>query len=221
MKNLIIIKSFQNGISLYLDPEANFDEILTELKDKFQQSEKFFRDSRVAITIEGRSLSLQEEKIITDTIMANSSMVILCIVDKSESKNEVYANALRRLGLEENFSKCSLYEKNLKNGENLDAVKDLVIFGNVEETAIVKAGGSVYVLGSVKGSIKAGENHQNNSKIFILDNQSELLQLSGIRFKKTKAKTLFSKKINSPQIFTIEDNRVIQSPFKLDGIGDR
>jgi septum site-determining protein MinC len=221
VKNSIIIKSFQNGISLYLDPDASLDEILTELKDKFQQSEKFFRDSRVAITIEGRSLSLQEEKIITDTIMDNSSMVILCIVDKSESKNEVYANALRRLGLEENFSKCSLYEKTLKNGENLDAVKDLVIVGNVEDNASVKAGGSVYVLGSVQGSIKAGENHQNNSKIFILDNQAELLQISGIRYKKAKAKTLFSKKNKTALIFSIEDNRVIQSPFKLDGIGER
>lgn len=221
MKNSVIIKSFQNGISLYLDPSAPFEELLQELKGKFQQSEKFFRDSRVAISFDGRILSLEEEKIITDTIMANSSMVILCIVEKSEAKNDIYNTVMRRLGLEENTIKCSLYEKNLLSGEHLDAVKDLVIFGNVEEKATVKAGGSVYVFGAVKGNIKAGENTDEQSRIVILQPETEHLQICGIRYKKAKSTGLFSKKKLGPQIYTLSDHKIIQTPLGIDGNGGK
>ena len=44
MKNLIVMKSFQNGISIYMDAEAEFKDILAETADKFQNARAFFRD---------------------------------------------------------------------------------------------------------------------------------------------------------------------------------
>ena len=36
MKNLIVMKSFQNGISIHMDAEADFEEIRKEIAEKFQ-----------------------------------------------------------------------------------------------------------------------------------------------------------------------------------------
>ena len=56
MKNTVIIKSFQNGISVYLNGEIAFDELLGEVAFKFRESSNFFKDAKMAISFEGRSL---------------------------------------------------------------------------------------------------------------------------------------------------------------------
>lgn len=43
MKNAVIVKSFQNGLILYLDKEIEFEELLEEVAAKFKESERFSR----------------------------------------------------------------------------------------------------------------------------------------------------------------------------------
>lgn len=46
MKNAVIVKSFQNGLILYLDKEIEFEELLEEAAAKFKESERFFKGCR-------------------------------------------------------------------------------------------------------------------------------------------------------------------------------
>lgn len=61
MKNAVIVKSFRNGITLYLDGNMEFEQLLEEVADKFKESKEFFRDATVAVSFEGRDLSFEEE----------------------------------------------------------------------------------------------------------------------------------------------------------------
>ncbi len=47
MKNPVIIKSFQNGLSIYLDEEMPFAELLEEIAFKFKESAHLDRKSVV------------------------------------------------------------------------------------------------------------------------------------------------------------------------------
>ena len=62
MNHSVIIKSFPNGISVYLDAEAPYEEIAEEVRVKFTESAKFFKDARMAVSFEGRELSEAEER---------------------------------------------------------------------------------------------------------------------------------------------------------------
>lgn len=42
MKNAVILKSFQNGISIYLDENVPFENLIQEIAVKFKESSKFF-----------------------------------------------------------------------------------------------------------------------------------------------------------------------------------
>ena len=57
MKNSVIIKSFPSGIVLHLDDEIPFDDLLSDIAEKFRESSGFFKDAKMALSIRGRSLS--------------------------------------------------------------------------------------------------------------------------------------------------------------------
>ena len=61
MKNSVVIKSFPSGIVLHLNPDIPFEEILSDVEDKFRESSAFFKDAKMALSIKDRVLSNEEE----------------------------------------------------------------------------------------------------------------------------------------------------------------
>ena len=80
----VMIKSSKNGINLILDDKIPFEELLEEIKKKFIDSEKFFKDAHIAISFEGRSLSQDEQFEIVETIQQCTTITIICILDHDE-----------------------------------------------------------------------------------------------------------------------------------------
>ena len=62
MAQKVIIKSNKYGINLILDPEVPFSDLLKAVIEKFEESEKFFKNSKLGISFEGRKLSDAEEQ---------------------------------------------------------------------------------------------------------------------------------------------------------------
>ena len=62
MKNSVILKSFPNGILIILDGTISFQELLADIAAKFREADGFFKDASVAISIEGRELTEEQER---------------------------------------------------------------------------------------------------------------------------------------------------------------
>ena len=54
MKNPVIIKSFQHGLSIWLDEEMPFSQLIEEIAFKFRESAHFFKDASMVLSFEGR-----------------------------------------------------------------------------------------------------------------------------------------------------------------------
>ena len=90
MKNSVKIKSFQHGISLHLPAEDSMENILEMLSFKFKESASFFKDAKMVLSIEGRTLSDDEETAVVDAIESNSDIKILCLIGKdAETENHI------------------------------------------------------------------------------------------------------------------------------------
>ena len=50
MKNAVIIKSFPNGLSIFLDSDISFDQLLEEIAMKFRESANFFKDASMVLS---------------------------------------------------------------------------------------------------------------------------------------------------------------------------
>ena len=56
MAQTVMIKSNKYGINLILDPNIAFVDLLKAVIEKFKESEKFFKNSKLGISFEGRRL---------------------------------------------------------------------------------------------------------------------------------------------------------------------
>ena len=65
MKNAVVIKGNKAGMTVYLDPELPFEELLEAVAKKFQKTAKFWGAAQMTLTLEGRSLTPREERVIT------------------------------------------------------------------------------------------------------------------------------------------------------------
>ena len=90
MKDAVLIKSYQSGITLLMREDASLEEILQELAVKFTEAKNFFGTSTMALSMEGREVTEVEEIRILDTIRKNSNVRIACIVGDQSSS---YAHA--------------------------------------------------------------------------------------------------------------------------------
>ncbi len=180
MSQAVVIKSNKYGINLILDKNMPFQELLTAIKEKFLESEKFFKDAKMAISFEGRALTQEEEYQIIETITENTSISIICIVDNDEShadmvKQQIDAYYDSVAGREGEF-----YRGTLRSGQVLESVSSVVIVGDVNPGAKIISQGNIIVLGALKGNAYAGAAGDSNCFIVALEMDPIQIQIGDI-----------------------------------------
>lgn len=182
MENCVIIKSYVNGLRLILDPEVDFSDIILDLRSKMHNSAKFFKGSRLALDIDGRDLSEEEEKEIVRCMNVEGNIEIVCIIGKDKNKNENYIKAVRKIvPPAENDEPVLFHNGNLKSGDNLRSDKTIVLLGNAEEGSTLVSKKNVFIFGFAKGNIEAGnEMSREASFVSALSLTPSSLKISGI-----------------------------------------
>ena len=137
--------------------------------DKFQASGNFFKDKKMAVSFKGRELSENEMIRIVDTIMANSTIQIVSIMDndseleqrmkakveaydlqpdygmvhpQSEMTDEMYA----QYAMAQNCN-AEFYKGNLRSGQVLECTASVTLIGDVNPGAKIISEGNIVVLG--------------------------------------------------------------------------
>lgn len=97
MSQPVVLKSNPHGINLILDDRIPFQELLDEILHKFKESDKFFKNARIALSFEGRELSQEEELAIVDLISRNTSIDVVCILDNNSLRMKSVPERFRNL----------------------------------------------------------------------------------------------------------------------------
>lgn len=155
-KNAVIIKSNPHGLILMLDPDMPFDELNQAVADKFASAGDFFRNANVAVTFRGRVLSMEQERMLIDTMVENSRLRILCVVDERKEADEYYREAVVRALDKPASAEGQFYRGTLRSGQVLETETSVVVIGDVNPGAQVVSRGNVVILGCCLGSIYAG-----------------------------------------------------------------
>ena len=152
MSQAVVIKSNKYGINLVLDKTMPFRELLVAIKEKFLESEKFFKDAKMAISFEGRELTQEEEYQIIETITENTSISIICIVDNDESHADLVKQQIDAYYDSVSGREGEFYRGTLRSGQVLESVSSVVIVGDVNPGAKIISQGNIVVLGALKGN---------------------------------------------------------------------
>lgn len=240
MSNDILIKRNRYGVNLILNDKIPFSELVSQVGEKFKESEKFFGNSKVAISFEGRELSEKEEREILDAITENSSLQIVCIMNHDPQMEEQMRqrveqalaggkDASRREAAEPgNFPEqaeygpeSDFYKGNLRSGQVLESASNVTLIGDVNPGARIVSQGNIVILGSLRGNAWAGAGGDSNCFIFALDMKPIQLQIGDYIAKspdreKEKKRLLRkgkSEETDIPRVALVRDGNICIEPM--------
>ena len=96
MKNAVIMKGNRYGISLILNDEIPFDELLEELENKLESADEFFDcEKQVAVSFEGRTLSNDELDRILTVIDLKTNLKISYILDNNSDLETTFYEVIQ------------------------------------------------------------------------------------------------------------------------------
>ena len=212
MKNPVIIKSFPNGLSLYLDDEMDFEELLTEIAQKFREAAHFFKDASMGLSFEGRKLTDEEERRIIKVISANSSLNIVCVIGKDDETNQQFVKALKRLAEHQHEMENTgqFYKGTLKDGQVLETENSIIVMGDVYPGSSIISSKDIVILGGLFGYAHAGGGGANNHFVVALEMSPEKLKIGDFKYKTAEKQSRWSIKPKvQPKIAYVKDNQVV------------
>ena len=152
----VIIKTNAYGLTLILNPDIPFEQLLDDTGKKFAEAARFFRNAQMALTFRGRDLTEEEEIALIEEITSNAKINIVCLVDENKENSEKSREAINDALEKSKHGTAQIYKGTLKNGIRLETDKNVIILGDVNPGAVVISTGSVIILGCCMGSVTAG-----------------------------------------------------------------
>ena len=123
----------------------------------------------MAISFEGRKLSVEEEQQILNLIAENSDLNIVCVIDNDEMREKYFKKSVEEKLEELSSQTGQFYIGTLRSGQMLDSECSIIILGDVNPGAKVIAIGNVIILGSLKGNVYAGANGNEDAFVVALE----------------------------------------------------
>lgn len=212
-----VIKSFQNGINLRIKPEVPFDQLIEEIADKFQSSRTFFGSASVALSIEGRAFSAEEESEILSTIQNNSDLNVMCIIGKDDAQNQNFIKAIQTLQHKlPTGNYVQVFNGSLKDNAVLEMEESVLIIGDVNPGCSISSSKNIIVLGGLYGEAYAGKEIGEDAYVIALEMEPTALSIGNFKYKQQKkSKWRIQPKIQ-PKIALVRESNVELLPLTND-----
>ncbi|MDD3185115.1 MAG: septum site-determining protein MinC [Anaerostipes sp.] len=190
MKELVLLKGNNYGLTITLDSEIQFDELLEKVEEKFTAAAGFFNSTKqIALKVEGRTLSSEEMTRLLESITKASSLAIAYVIEENQVIETQMKNLIKEKADKEEEERSEqseqtekpissrdngehlgkFYKGTLRSGQNLESDSSVIVIGDVNPGATVSAKGNVVVLGCIKGNAFAGKDNNNEAFIAALD----------------------------------------------------
>lgn len=156
----VMIKGTKDGFMLHLDDSCSFSDLLKELEVKLSENYQFQeKDPLLSVKLHtgNRYLNPEQEKQIKEVIHKQKKLVVSDILsnvitmEKAKSwKEEHQVTTINRV---------------VRSGQIIEVPGDLLLIGDVNPDGQVRAGGSIFVMGQLKGIAHAGFYGNNQAVI--------------------------------------------------------
>lgn len=219
------LKSYRKGLALHIEPEAEFETLLTELKEKFRSSRAFFGNMQVGLALSGKELTTEEEDAILDVIEENSDLQIVCLIGEDDKIQYLLDDAFaENVSPAQNESETDghFYRGTLKKGQSLETEHSVIILGDVSQGAKIFSRKDVIVLGSLLGEVHAGVGAEDEDNHFVcaLEFSPEKLKIGSHKYKKKPEKRFWPDSYKkTPKIATLQGDEIIVKPVTKELLG--
>ena len=216
----VVIKSNKYGITLFLDRNIPFRELLEAIAEKFRSTADFFHDARMALAFEGRRLNREEQLAVIRTIEENSSLEVLCVLEQDELKESFMKQVVEGRQAERDSGSGRFYKGTLRSGQVLESETSIIILGDVNPGATIVSKGNVVVLGNLKGIIHAGAAGNEDSFVAALNMTPMQIRIADVIARSADGPIYVKGNGTGPMIAYAEEGRIYMEPITKKVIGD-
>ncbi|MBO5073460.1 MAG: septum site-determining protein MinC [Eubacterium sp.] len=216
-KTPVIIKGNKSGIRILLDSELSFEDLLEEVRKKFSDSAEFLGDAKVAVSLEGRELSEEEESVLLQCISEHSRLDVVCLIDNDKKQEEYFTQSLNDRLMQMNSNTGQFFKGNLRSGQVMEFETSIVILGDVNAGAQVISTGNVIILGTLNGTVYAGASGRANSFVVALKMNPVQIRIGDVIARSADEKRDPPKE---PQIAYLEDNTIYVDTISRQTLSD-
>ncbi|WP_280769771.1 septum site-determining protein MinC [Salipaludibacillus daqingensis] len=148
----VIIKGTKDGLTLLLDDQCSLDALIHELQDKLSEhpdtTSNVHGPVKVKLVIGKRYLDDIQIKELENTFSKEMNVII----------DEVDSEVMTKADAEEmkQNNQMTRIVKFIRSGQVLEVKGDIILIGDVNPGATVKATGNIYILGRLRGVAHAG-----------------------------------------------------------------
>ncbi|MCL1842610.1 MAG: septum site-determining protein MinC [Defluviitaleaceae bacterium] len=200
IKQIVTLKGQKDGISIFLDADAPFEDIKASLKKKVSQGKQFFDGADTKVSFRGRELDDFSEKVLIDIITEETDLDITFVQGEDFEKpsqpslppsssppqqpppieistpKEIPVSPSKS-NLKESLT--AYYLNGLRSGQRIKYSGSVVIMGDVNPGSEIIADGNVVVLGTLKGMAHAGASGDDTCFVSALSLQPTQLRIAG------------------------------------------
>ncbi|MGL4970423.1 MAG: septum site-determining protein MinC, partial [Cetobacterium sp.] len=161
MNDCVILKGKKDRLVVQLDSNIDFSSLKDKFSEKIKQAEAFIGDTKIAIEFTNRKLTEIEENILIGVVTKETKIKVAFIFSEKSifselpvAESKLPFNNIKDV-TEEGITK--FHKGTLRSGHNLEFGGNVVVLGDVNPGAVIKAKGNVVVLGYLNGTVYAGE----------------------------------------------------------------
>ncbi len=169
--NYINVSQKNNLVIIKINSEANFTDIITQIKKKVTQLEKIYKEEKTPILITGKVLKNKEMDKIEEIIKEKLDVD----VDFDMPKELGLSNIKKTFVQEVSNSETKFHRGSIRSGQRIEEEGSIVILGDVNSGAEVIAADNIVVLGALRGLAHAGA--KGNRKAIIAAGRLDTVQL--------------------------------------------
>lgn len=147
----VLIKGTKDGLTLHLDDLCSYEELKRELDSKLTENSLANKDRpliSVRVQVGNRYLTEDQQEEIKNLIRQKKNLVVELIqsnvMTREEAELAIAANEIIPVA------------RVIRSGQVLETPGDLLLVGDVNPGGTVRAGGNIFIMGSLKGIAHAG-----------------------------------------------------------------
>lgn len=194
MNQFVTIKGYKDGLVIQMNNICSFEDILDGVAKSFEKSRGFFKDTSIAIALEGRWLSTEEERLLLQTIDEHSDINVICIMGQDEDTERRFVKAIKRVESQRDDNNARLYKGDVAEDEEIECEGSLIVLGDVMRGASISASHDIIVIGTIYGSAFAGVHDRGEHFVAATDFQAQKIKVNDMIYHPAKEKGLFGKK---------------------------
>ena len=215
-ENAVIFKGTKDGLYIILKEEMDLNTIKYNLEKKIKPSKRFFEGANI-MNFKGKKLTQDEFDELKEIMEQEYGMTVIgSYNEKDYPVQEEHPVSKKPEILEQlpfdnvHKGEALIVRATLRSGQLIQYIGDVVVIGDVNPGAHIKAAGSVIVMGTVRGIIQAGANGDYGAFIVAYKMQPSQLRIGDII---TRSPDGMGSKSDNPEIALVKQGMIVVEPY--------